>query len=173
MQEPTKALTDLPTKYMVAIIVACVVGALIFILIVVFYCYRRRRAQKLKKLLEMEKAHSTRPTITTQPPPPYYAGLDNKGPAMEAQTLDEAAKNALYATQNGYGYTVPNGHINNGGDCTSEFFSFSSWNWNGIGLVCLFAPRGQHGVHGAQLLQLEQRRLGELPGIGLFLFQSF
>ena len=31
--------------------------------------------------------------------------------------MDEAAKNALYATQNGYGYTVPNGHINNGGDC--------------------------------------------------------
>ena len=57
IQEPTKALTDLPTKYMIAIVVACVVGSLIFILIVVFYCYRRRRAQKLKKLLEMEKAH--------------------------------------------------------------------------------------------------------------------
>lgn len=57
IQQPTKALTAIPTKYMVAIIVACVVGCLIFALFAVFYCYRRRRAQKLKKLLEMEKAH--------------------------------------------------------------------------------------------------------------------
>jgi len=131
IQEPTKALTDLPTKYMIAIVVACVVGSLIFILIVVFYCYRRRRAQKLKKLLEMEKAHSTaRPTITTQqPPPPYYAGLENKGrdQSMDATAMDEAAKNALYATQNGYGYTVPNGHINNGGDWVNMAYTEHSY----------------------------------------------
>lgn len=127
IQEPTKALTELPAKYMVAIIVACVVGSLVFVLIAIFYCYRRRRAQKLKKLLEMEKAHSARPTITTQqqPPPPYYAGLENKGrdqslmDTSHGSMLDDAAsKNALYATQNGYGYAVAgaNGHAN-GGDC--------------------------------------------------------
>lgn len=124
MNEPVILPSNFPTKYMVAIIVACVVGSLIFILIVVFYCYRRRRAQKLKKLLEMEKAHNSnvnsRPTMTTQqPPPPYYAGLENKSreQSMDNAVIDESAKNALYATQSGYGYTVPNGHINNGGDC--------------------------------------------------------
>ena len=132
IQEPTKALTELQPKYMVAIIVACVIGSLVFVLFAIFYCYRRRRAQKLKKLLEMEKAHSARPTITTagqqQPPPPYYAGLENKGrdqslmDTSHGSMLDDAAsKNALYATQNGYGYAVAgaaNGHAN-GGDCTS------------------------------------------------------
>ncbi|XP_059352309.1 protein turtle homolog B-like [Daphnia carinata] len=129
IQEPTKALTDLPAKYMVAIIVACVVGSLVFVLFAIFYCYRRRRAQKLKKLLEMEKAHSARPTIgqqqqqQQQPPPPYYAGLENKGrdaslmDTSHGSMLDDAAsKNALYATQNGYGYAVGsaqnNGHAN-------------------------------------------------------------
>lgn len=121
IQQPTKALTAIPTKYMVAIIVACVVGCLIFSLFSVFYCYRRRRAQKLKKLLEMEKAHSSssRPTMTSQQaPPPYYAGLENKGrdQTLDTTVMDDAAsKNALYATQNGYGYAVGNGHINNGG----------------------------------------------------------
>lgn len=131
LQEPTKALTELPAKYMVAIIVACVVGSLVFILMAIFYCYRRRRAMKLKKLLEMEKA-SSRPALSSQqqqqshPPPPYYAGLENKGrdaslmmDTSHASMMDDAgSKNALYATQNGYGYAVgvANGHAN-GGDC--------------------------------------------------------
>ena len=134
IQEPTKALTELPAKYMVAIIVACVVGSLVFVLFAIFYCYRRRRAQKLKKLLEMEKAHSARPTITQQqqPPPPYYAGLENKGRDQSLMNTshgsmldDTASKNALYATQNGYGYAVAsaqnNGHANGGGDCKFRF----------------------------------------------------
>ncbi len=134
VQEPTIALTGFGPRYMIGIIVACVIGSLIFILLAVFYCYRRRRAQKLKKLLEMEKAHSgnnTRPAITHQPPPPYYAGLENgKGRDQMLDTshgmLDDGGKNALYATQNGYGYAV-SGHANghaNGGDC-KLFYNFN------------------------------------------------
>ncbi|XP_059352307.1 uncharacterized protein LOC130693952 [Daphnia carinata] len=58
-----------------------------------------------------------------QPRPPYYAGLENKGrdqslmDTSHGSMLDDAAsKNALYATQNGYGYAVAsaqnNGHAN-------------------------------------------------------------
>ena len=53
-----------------------------------------------------------------QAPPPYYAGLENKGRDQTLDTTvmdDSGSKNALYATQNGYGYAVGNGHINNGG----------------------------------------------------------
>jgi echinoid protein len=117
-------------------------------LFAIFYCYRRRRAQKLKKLLEMEKAHSARPTITQQqqqqqqqqPPPPYYAGLENKGRdqslmnTSHGSMLDDAAsKNALYATQNGYGYAVASaqnnggGHANGGGDWVNMAYTEHSY----------------------------------------------
>ena len=169
IQEPTKALTDLPAKYMVAIIVACVVGSLVFVLFAVFYCYRRRRAQKLKKLLEMEKAHSARPTITTQqqqqPPPPYYAGLENKGrdaslmDTSHGSMLDDAAsKNALYATQNGYGYAVgvANGHANGGDWVNMAYTEHSYSNSNNGGSVnsqdslwqLKLAQNGGGGVNG-------------------------
>ena len=164
IQEPTKALTDLPAKYMVAIIVACVVGSLVFALFAVFYCYRRRRAQKLKKLLEMEKAHHSSSSAANgsasansravqqqgggHPPPPYYAGLENKGrdhslmDTSHASMLDDP-KNALYATQNGYGYAVAghngptnqNGHANGGDWVNLAYTEHSYSNSNNGGSV--------------------------------------
>lgn len=66
-----------------------------------------------------------------QAPPPYYpaTGLENKAleHSMDLALSMEDPKNAVYATQNGYGYHVaPNvqGHPGqniNGGECKSHF----------------------------------------------------
>lgn len=80
---------------------------------------------------------SVRPSIVAQQnqaPPPYYpaSGLDNKAleHSMDLAMAMEDQKNAVYATQNGYGYhpnpvlQVP-GHTMNGNECTYGFlFNF-------------------------------------------------
>lgn len=96
-------------------------------------CKRQQTKKTAAKDYEMD---SVRPTIVTQQsqaPPPYYAtsGMENKAleHSMDLALAMEDPKNVVYATQNGYGYHVPQtnvqshqGHQNINGECKSMFF---------------------------------------------------
>lgn len=58
-------------------------------------------------------------TQQNQAPPPYYAttGMENKAleHSMDLALAMEDSKSPVYATQNGYGYHVPNANVQHGG----------------------------------------------------------
>lgn len=100
----------LATPTLIAIIVSCIVFALVVGLILMFCRCKRNQTKKgvQGKDYEMD---SVRPSIVAQQnqaPPPYYpaSGLDNKAleHSMDLALALEEQKNAVYATQNGYGY---------------------------------------------------------------------
>lgn len=88
-------------------------------------CKRNQSKKTQGKDYEMD---SVRPTIMTQQnqaPPPYYpsSGMENKAleHSLDLALAMEDPKNAVYASQNGYGY-VPNPNLQthqtiNNGEC--------------------------------------------------------
>nr|CAD7575397.1 unnamed protein product [Timema californicum] len=117
----------LTTPAVIAIVVSCVVFLLCSGLIFVFCRCRKNQIKKGNgKDYEMDTSTVRPSLVTQQPPPPYYptTGLENK--ALEHSldlALDDQGKNAVYASQNGYGYhgntptQGPQGHNINGGEC--------------------------------------------------------
>ncbi|GLH07354.1 Down syndrome cell adhesion molecule-like protein Dscam2 [Gryllus bimaculatus] len=110
---------------LIAIIVSCVVFVLFLGLLFIFCrCKKNQNNKGSGKDYEMETSTVHPSLVSQQPPPPYYpsSGMENK--ALEHSldlALDDAAKNPVYASQNGYGYhgNPPNrgaqGHPINGG----------------------------------------------------------
>nr|CAD7257651.1 unnamed protein product [Timema shepardi] len=98
----------LTTPAVIAIVVSCVVFLLCSGLIFVFCRCRKNQIKKGNgKDYEMDTSTVRPSLVTQQPPPPYYptTGLENK--ALEHSldlALDDQGKNAVYASQNGYGY---------------------------------------------------------------------
>lgn len=121
------------TPTLIAIIVSCVLFALFVALLLMFCRCKKNQTKKGTSSAKDYEMDSVRPSIVAQQnqaPPPYYpaSGLDNKAleHSMDLAMAMEDQKNAVYATQNGYGYhpnpvlQVP-GHTMNGNECTYGF----------------------------------------------------
>ncbi|XP_055680977.1 hemicentin-2-like isoform X1 [Lutzomyia longipalpis] len=98
------------TPTLIAIIVSCVVFAL-FVGLLLMFCRCKRNQSKKSAAAKDYEMDSVRPSIVAQQnqaPPPYYpaSGLENKAleHSMDLALAMEDQKNAVYATQNGYGY---------------------------------------------------------------------
>lgn len=99
------------TPALIAIIVICIVLALVIGLLLMFCRCKRNQNQKSAAAKDYEM-DSVRPSIVpqqNQAPPPYYpatSGLENKAleHSMDLALALEDQKNAVYGTQNGYGY---------------------------------------------------------------------
>ncbi|XP_068085269.1 cell adhesion molecule Dscam2 [Anabrus simplex] len=122
---------------LIAIIVSCVVFVLFLGLLFIFCRCKRNQSKKGSgKDYEMETSTVRPSLVTQQPPPPYYptSGMENK--ALEHSldlALDDPAKNAVYASQNGYGYhgnpppQGPQGHNINGGEWVNMGYMDNSY----------------------------------------------
>lgn len=116
----------LATPTLIAIVISCIVFIL-FVGLLLLFC-RCKRNQTKKSESKDYDTDSVRPTIVSQQnqaPPPYYpsSGMENKAleHSLDLALAMEDSKTALYATQNGYGYHVPNPDSQrqnmNNGDC--------------------------------------------------------
>lgn len=95
---------------MIAIIVSVIVFAL-FVGLLLMFCRCKRNQTKKSAQAKDYEMDSVRPSIVAQQnqaPPPYYpaSGLENKAleHSMDLALALEDQKQAVYATQNGYGY---------------------------------------------------------------------
>ncbi|KAJ2949823.1 hypothetical protein O0L34_g11139 [Tuta absoluta] len=104
----TKDSTALTTATLIAIVVSCLVFLLFLSLLFIFCrCKRNENTKETSKDYEMD---SMRPHMSpqNQAPPPYYpsTGMENKALEHSMDLALEDSKNAVYATQGGYGYHV-------------------------------------------------------------------
>lgn len=83
----------------------------LFVGLLLMFCRCKRRQTKKSAQAKDYEMDSVRPSIVAQPsqaPPPYYptSGLENKAleHSMELALGMDDQKQAVYATQNGYGY---------------------------------------------------------------------
>lgn len=122
-----KEASALTTPTLIAIIVSCLVFLLFLGLLFIFCrCKRNENKKENAKDYEMESVRPSMVASQNQAPPPYYptSGMENKAleHSMDLALSMDDPKNAVYATQNGYGYHVaPNvqGHTSqnlNGGE---------------------------------------------------------
>jgi hypothetical protein len=96
---------------LIAIVVSCIVFAL-FVGLMLMFCRCKRKQTKKSVQAKDYEMDSVRPSIVAQQnqaPPPYYpaSGLENKAleHSMDLALAMEDQKTAIYATQNGYGYS--------------------------------------------------------------------
>lgn len=105
-----KEASSLHIPTVIAIVVSCVVF-LLFVGLLLMFCRCKKNQSKKSAAAKDYEMESVRPSIVAQQnqaPPPYYpaSGLENKALAnsMELALAMEDQKNAVYASQNGYGY---------------------------------------------------------------------
>ncbi|XP_077286250.1 hemicentin protein echinoid isoform X2 [Arctopsyche grandis] len=133
-----KEASALATPTLIAIIVSCIVFILFIGLLLMFCrCKRNQTKKQNTKDYEMESMRPSMVAAQNQAPPPYYpaTGLENKAleHSMDLALSMEDPKNAVYATQNGYGYHVaPNvqGHPGqniNGGEWVNMGYMENSY----------------------------------------------
>jgi echinoid protein len=105
-----KEANTLQPATIIAIVVSCIV-CLLFVGLLLMFCRCKKNQSKKSAAAKDYEMDSVRPSIVAQQnqaPPPYYpaSGLENKAleHSMDLALAMEDQKNAVYATQNGYGY---------------------------------------------------------------------
>lgn len=107
-----KESSALTTATMVAILLSCFVFILFLGLLLIFCrCKRKENKKERSKDYEMDAMSPAMANPQNQAPPPYYpsTGMENKAleHSMDLGLSMDDSKNAMYATQGGYGYHVP------------------------------------------------------------------
>ncbi|XP_047508759.1 hemicentin-2 isoform X1 [Pieris napi] len=105
----TKAAAALTTATVIAIVVSCLVFLLFLSLLFIFCrCKRNENKKEASKDYEMDSMRPPMVSPPNQAPPPYYpsTGMENKAleHSMDLQMAMDDSKNAVYASQGGYGY---------------------------------------------------------------------
>ncbi|XP_072939303.1 B-cell receptor CD22 [Epargyreus clarus] len=107
----TKEAAALTTATVIAIVVSCLVFLLFLSLLFIFCrCKRNENKKKTSKDYEMDSMRPPMVSPQNQAPPPYYpsTGMENKAleHSMDLALSMDDSKNAVYATQGGYGYHI-------------------------------------------------------------------
>ncbi|XP_039751706.1 hemicentin-2 [Pararge aegeria] len=163
----TKEAVTLTTATVVAIIVSCLVFLLFLSLLFIFCrCKRNENKKDTSKDYEMDSMRSPMGSPQNQAPPPYYpsTGMENKAleNSMDIPLSMEDSKNAVYATQAGYGYHMaPHTQTHPGQN-------LSNTDWVNMGYIeNSYANSNNGGSVNSQdsLWQMKMTAAGNPPGI--------